>query len=176
MGKVSLLLDTLKPGDIFCTHSVGKISSIINAVQKIHSHDNEASYSHTGIIINKNGETLESLWTVRRGSLDRYLKKPILIGRHEKMNDQIANTALKIMSHYEGKHYPVHRLFFHLIPPVAKIVSTGKYMVCSELVSIFLFICRAQAYWKGITPDHIADMIRHYSSWKVIYEGVLSTA
>jgi hypothetical protein len=174
MDKTIMFIERLHPGDIFCTFSSGKLSSVINAVQKFHATDNEASYSHAGIITDSNGGTFESLWTIRRSSLDKYIDKPILIGRHKSMNKQLAETALRLMSDYEGQKYPVHRLFYYLCPPIAKYLSTGQYLVCSELVSTFLFICRAQTYWKGVTPDHIADMIQNYESYDVVYSGRLT--
>jgi hypothetical protein len=166
----------LQPGDIFCTHSSGKLGSAINFIQKFHAVDNESIFSHAGIITDGQGGTFESSWTIRRCSLEKYFGKPILIGRHKHMTEQLAKIALRLMADYEGRIYPVHRLFFHLAPPVAKHITTGRYLVCSELVSTFLYFCRVHKFWKGITPDHIADMISNYNTYDIIYSGEFTEA
>ena len=158
-------------GDIFCTRNPMWLGRAINAVQRFHAIDNESAYSHAGIIVGPSGRTFESLWTIRYAELANYTGKGVLIGRHVSMSPSIAAQGLRQLSAYEGRIYPFHRLIFHLIPPVAKYVSSGKFLVCSELVARFLWLCGLKSYWKGVNPDHIADWIRKYRDFEIVFEG-----
>ncbi|MBC2712071.1 MAG: hypothetical protein HGJ94_14125 [Desulfosarcina sp.] len=163
----------LKPGDIFCTRNPMWLGRAINSVQKFNSVDNESSYSHAGIIIDLH-LTFESLWTIKKGSLSAYEEKKVLIGRHTKMTQDLFEAGIAPVLKHEGQMYPVWRLVLHLIPPMAKYISNGKNPVCSELVAKFLAACGLLDSWKGRNPDHIADMIRKFRCFDVVFEGVLN--
>ena len=98
---------------------------------------------------------------------------PVLIGRHKAMTPSIAKQGIKQIMVHEGRIYPAHRLILHLIPPAAKYISTGQFLVCSELVSRFLWLCGVKSYWKGVNPDHIADWIRKFRDFEIVYQGNL---
>lgn len=163
----------LKTGDIFCTRNPMWLGRAINAVQRFHAIDNESTYSHAGIITDATGATFESLWTIRHSHLIEYENVGVLIGRHVSMSPSIARAALKQIAVYDGRIYPFHRLIFHLIPPAAKYISSGRFLVCSELAARFLWLCGLKPYWKGVNPDHIADWIRKYRDFEIVYEGNL---
>lgn len=93
---------------------------------------------------------------------------------------------------YEGKGYAGWRLILHALPFCSKI-GTGDFAVCSEIVGKFIsksgilisgkhvsdpavqeYLKTGESFfWKGRTPDDIADMIHNYKGWSVIFEGVL---
>ena len=163
------------PGDIFCTRNPMALGRAINAVQKFWSSDNESFYGHAGIICDQDGVTFESLWTIRYAKLDAYLGNQVLIGRHVFMTRAKFDMGMRGVSHHEGQIYPAWRLIFHLFPPAAKYISSGAFPVCSELACKFL--CKSglmpASRWKGKNPDHVADMIRKWRTWRVVYEGIL---
>ena len=35
-----------------------------------------------------------------------------------------------------------------------------------------LFGCGLLRYWKGVNPDHVADMFHNYKYWEIIYEDI----
>jgi hypothetical protein len=162
----------VRPGDVFCTANPMWLGRAINFVQKAYASDNEAKYSHAGIIVSKDFKTFESLWRIRESNLKEYQDKQILIGRHERMrSDLFLKTYPDFKSSYDQKMYPFWRLFYHMFPPMAKWFSTGKDMVCSELVFRFLVECGLCKYWKAKNPDHLADVIRNYKGWQIVFEG-----
>ena len=149
------------------------LGKAINALQKFWSADNESTYSHAGIILNKDGRTFESLRRIKKSKLKNYKGVKVLIGRHIKMDDWRFNIGWENIKHHKGQIYPYHRLLLHIIPPLAKYVSIGHFPVCSELVAKFLVGCRMLETWKGKNPDHIADMIRKWDDYEVVFEGEL---
>ena len=164
------LFPALKSGDIFCvTDPKGWISRIINAHQWLWSIDGESTYSHSGIITDKNGDTFEALYNgIRRSNIfTEYTGRPIIIGRVVGMDDAKFDERFAVVSKYEGKIYPYWRLFLHGIPFLAKFFHQAKLPVCSELVWMFSDLGNP---W-GITPDIAADRIRHWDEIDMIYEG-----
>ena len=157
----------LKPGDIFCTRNPMWLGRAINAVQWFWSQDGESKYSHAGIILDETGLTFESLWTIRRSHLDAYRGVEVLIGRDIGMTEsRFFQCWLRVMDH-EGQWYPGWRLLLHLLPPVSKLSVTGR-PVCSELTWKFV----DGKNFMGVNPDTIADRIRQWHRFDVIYEGV----
>lgn len=164
----------LKPGDIFCTRNPMWLGRAINGVQRFWSSDGESKYSHAGIILNSDGLTLEALWTIREQNLfSAYAGCQVLIGRHVNMNPEAFREGMIAVNKYRGRWYPFHRLVFHLFPPAAKYISTGRYVVCSELAAKFLVAAKCMRQWRGKNPDHLADMIRKWRTWDVVSEGAL---
>lgn len=164
----------VRPGDIFCTRNPMWLGRAINAVQKFWSSDNESVYSHSGIIIDTAGTTLESLWTIREQNIeDAYSGSGVIIGRHKLMTRKAFEEGLKCVMKHKGQIYPFHRLIFHLFPPAAKYISTGGFPVCSELACKFLAAAGLLNSWKGKNPDHVADMIRRWRMWDIVFEGIL---
>jgi hypothetical protein len=161
----------LKAGDIFVSQNPMMLGIIINAVQKFWSADNQSEYSHAGIIINPNGETFESLYTIRRSHIDKYTGKKVMIARHTAMTDQLFTHGFSQIIKHDGQIYPYHRLPLFLVPFLAKYISTGLFPVCSELVCKFLVKCGLRENWSGVNPDHIADMMKG-RVWMVVFAGL----
>lgn len=167
----------IKEGDVFCTNDPRPgLSTCINFLQKLWDVDNRSSYSHAGIITDVGGNTFEALWTVKRQNIFiDYKDKDVLIGRVVDMDSSKFDTGMRKVLKYEGNIYPFYRLFLHMLPPLAKYVSTGRYLVCSELVGKFLKYSGAGkghlTYYKGLNPNSISDMIRKWDVWEVVFEG-----
>lgn len=164
----------LRPGDIFCTRNPMMLGRIIMAIERMNSVDNNAQYSHAGIIMGPTATTFEALWTNRRNGLfNSYAGERVLIGRNHLMTKEAYDKGWKNVSEFEGRWYAFHRLPLNLIPPLAKFFSTGHCAVCSELAAMFLVGAGLMEYWRGVNPDHITDMIQHFKEWTVVFEGIL---
>lgn len=166
----------LKRGDIFCSKNPMWIGSAINIAQKFWSSDNESEYGHAGIIISTDGDTFESLWTIRQNHLDSYKGNKVLIGRAIWPSQDDQDYAIqRVRIDHEGQIYPIWRLIFHLFGPLAKYISSGKFPVCSELTVKKAILAGVTAWgstWKGKNPDHVADAIRRWDAYEVIFEGI----
>lgn len=169
---------TLQPGDIFCTRNPMWLGRAISTVEKWQSKDNNAEYSHAGIITNPTGATVEALWTIKKSTLSPYAKDKILLGRWDGMDQPSFLKGMLGINKHMGDAYPFWRLIFHLIPGAAKHISTGNFAVCSELTCKFLLSagCAEIGDWKGWNPDDVADMIKKWKAFSIIYEGVLCDA
>jgi len=172
----------LQPGDVFCvTGSMRGVSWLIRLAEKFWSTDNKASYGHAGIILDQSGKTFEVLWTARQSDLSSYSGQEIIIARptvlygtHIPISPKAVQDTLKtIIDVTQGLPYPVHRLFLHLVPPLAKYASLGRWKVCSELVAEYLKQLGARPFIaSGVNPDTLADMFVEWKNFDVIYEGV----
>jgi len=171
----------LRPGDIFCSGNIsGKksfLSSGIRTMEKFWSLDNEATYGHSGIILDASGNTLESLWTIKRQNLFKdYNNGSIIVGRHLSMTPESFNKGYAVVANHEGDFYPSWRLFLFLVmPPLAKYLHFTGMPVCSEYSSKFLHFsdcCGFESYW-GLNPDCLADRIRKWKDFYIVFEGVL---
>lgn len=170
----------LQPGDVFCVRGNGLIPWLIVATEKFWSIDNEARYGHSGIITSAAGETIEALWVVEPGHLDRYTGHHMLIARptmtiyrDSMLSDKSKAFALELISKHLGRWYPLWRIGLHLIPPAAKYLASGRWLVCSELVAKYLTILAARHLpYSGVSPDTLADEWRNFRNIDVIYEGV----
>lgn len=169
---------TLKRGDVFCVSgNMGLISSVIKIVQRFWSTDDDADYAHAGIILGESGLTLEALWTVSMSNLTAYKGKQVIIARPvlTLQGAPVTNTegAIEEALSHLGCGYPVWRLMLNLIPPLGKYVSSGKFLVCSELQAFYLYHCgvRPKPY-TGVNPDTLADEYRRWKAYDVIFEGV----
>jgi hypothetical protein len=164
----------LQAGDIFCTANPMMIGRLIMAIERANSIDNDASYSHAGIIMGPAATTFEALWTTRRNGLfNSYAGEKVLIGRNLRMTRERFDAGWKHVEGFEGRWYPFHRLPLNLVPPLAKLFASGHCAVCSELAAMFLVGAGLLEYWAGVNPDNITDMIQHFREWEVIFEGVL---
>ena len=163
----------LTHGDVFLSKNPMWLGKVINFIQRIWSKDSHSIYSHAGVILDESGRTFESLWTVKSQNLFKaYAGQEVLIARHKDMNPKRVFVALKYIHNIHDKDfYPFYRLFFHLLPPLAKI-STGS-VVCSELVALFLEKCGLMGWHNGCNPDNLHDMVKFHKGWSVIFEGRL---
>lgn len=162
----------IRQGDIFCSSSkTGVISKLINACQWFWSIDGEATYSHSGIITTHSGTTVEALWNgVRKDNLfTRYAGSQVIIGRMVGCTEEDFFSGYQRILKYMGKEYPYWRLALHIIPPLAKFFHTIDIPVCSELT--WTFVGKGEPW--GITPDIVADRIRNWDLFEVVFEGEL---
>jgi hypothetical protein len=154
------------------------LGKAINFVQKLKSVDNESTYGHAGIILSPQGETFESLWTIRKNHLDEYNGCKVLIGRAIWPSQDDQNKAIaKVISDHEGMRYPWWRLPLHMIG-LAKFISVGIFPVCSELTvkkEIESGVTAWGSRWAGKNPDHVADAIRRWDAYEPIFEGIWNT-
>lgn len=171
----------LRPGDEFATRNPMALGAIINFVQRAKSVDNEATYSHTGIIISDEGATLEALWTIKSQNIwDAYKGQQVLIVRNEHMSPWVFAAGYRKIRKHIGQWYPAHRLVLHLLG-VAKWIHWGR-VVCSELTAKFEVGCAeylGQDYpsgflrtWYGVNPDDLTDRWRIGRCFNIVFEGV----
>ena len=162
----------LRPGDVFCTANPWMLGKIILWTQRLWSSDNEALYSHAGIIDSPAGTTFEALWRVRHAHLSDYEDKPIVIARPRAPQEKIEARLDMLKERFEGKRYPLHRLAMHILPPVAKL-GTGNFVVCSELVAVYLWMLGLRhKQYLGTNPDTLADEWRQGYCCDVLFEGI----
>jgi hypothetical protein len=172
----------LKTGDVFCVHgNMGFVSAGIRCAERFWSKDNEATYGHAGIITDPMGNTLEALWTVKESNINKYkgtrliIARPLYTNSYKKITEsqkKLSITAVK--SKHHGQFYPLHRLAFHLVPPLAKYAHLGSRVVCSELVAKYLYLIGARhAVYSGTNPDTLADEWRRWKQFEIIAEGIL---
>ena len=158
----------LLPGDIFCTRNPMSLGRAIVVVQKFWSSDNQARYSHAGIIIGRPGITFEALWTNKKQDLFKaYAGEEVLIGWHDDMTLERFKAGWDRIKGSEGNIYPLWRIVFHVIPPLAKYLCSGNFKVCSERTGEFIDgtgIYPDGYFWKGKTPDNLADMIHRWKN------------
>ncbi len=171
----------LQTGDVFCVQgNMGAVSSMIRLAERIWSRDNQAVHGHAGIIRNSIGETLEALWTVKESHLDEYRGKQVIIYRPVQDLDgafidpaYLAKAYGDLLEEHLGRWYPVHRLALHLVPPLAKYISTGRWLVCSELVAKYLWLIDARDLpYTGVNPDTLADEWRYYFNFQEVFSGI----
>ena len=160
----------LMPGDFFCTSFQGNLlARLILAGEKFHAKDNQAELSHSGILIDANGTTLEALWTVTSQNIWKaYGDVKLLIGRHDGMTYERYVMGRHKINKKVGSWYPVWKLPLFLFPWITKYlpISAG---VCSELTMNFLYHCGLVTTWRGWTPDDVADFIVRDKRVKIIY-------
>ena len=161
----------LKPGDLFLTNSTNIISKSINFIQRWWSLDNKSTYSHAGIIVDKTGKTFEAKFKgLIYSNINEISKKSdLLIVRHSFMSETIFNKSFERLKYHTGMMYPFHRLFLHIIPPLAKIFAKDK-AVCSELVGQLLYQAEFLYYWKGINPDDLHEIFLNWKHFEIIHK------
>jgi hypothetical protein len=83
--------------------------------------DSSSTFTHAGIILDKEGTTFEALWSLRKRNFFEALKgDTVIVGRNKNMTVDNFNKGWKAIKKYEGKFYPVFRLSLFLFPPLAK--------------------------------------------------------
>lgn len=171
----------MRRGDFFCSANIGGKSSFlsrnITRAERWWAKDNEASYGHSGIILNDSGDTMEALLTIKRQNIFAdYMDTRVLIGRHIGMNKLRFERAYAAIRNYEGRLYPGWRLaFFLFCPPLAKFIHFAGMPVCSEFAGYFGHLAELEefnTYW-GLNPDDLADMIRKWDCFAVVFEGII---
>lgn len=168
----------LLPGDVFGVRSPGVLGKGIRFVEWVQSPDWEATYNHSGIILDEQGRTFEALWRIREASLKEYEGRQVIIARYLGRTERRVEMALAaIRAKYAGRGYPFWRIGLYLIPYMAKFASTGKYGVCSEVTAEYLYFLGARhKHWPGANPDMLADEWRRWQVYEVIFEGRLEVS
>lgn len=168
----------VQPGDIFLTASNQLFGRGIRFVERMFSLDRDAKYNHSGIILAGDGETLESLWTVKRQNLYRdYAGRPVLVARCNQVTQYGLEKAMQSVLSREGTFYPFLRIPLHVLG-LAKWLH-WKPVVCSELVVSFLDAatcetgCGEFRHWYGWTPDHLHDAVRTWRMFETVFDGVM---
>ena len=166
---------SIMQGDFFGVQTDG-IGVGIRFFERIWSSDNKAIYNHSGLILDSKGTTLEALWKVKSQNLyDAYEGSQIIIARFTGDGFRTADDALKmIKDEYSNKWYPVWRIPLHMIPCFAKLNYFGL-AVCSELAAKYAWLRGARhEQWPGTNPDTLADEWKHWKTYQIIFEGILS--
>ncbi|MDX9820633.1 MAG: hypothetical protein RBT20_01765 [Syntrophales bacterium] len=172
----------LQAGDEFATRNPMALGSVINFVQRAKSVDNASEFTHAGMIVGGDGNTLEALWTVKNQNLwEAYRGERVLIVRNINMTPEVYAAGYGKIERHIGQWYPVHRLLLHLLH-LAKWVHWDR-LVCSELVAKFETGCaeclgldKASGFMRnyyGVNPDDLADRWRESRYYQVVFEGVL---
>jgi len=166
----------LQPGDVFGTENPMLLGTIIKAIERVNSSDGESVYSHSGIIQNEKGKTLEALWRVSEKSFfQEYSGKNVIIARPKADHEKKLLAIDILRRQYLGRMYPFWRLPFHILPPVARFLTwKERWLVCSELVAKFEYQvgCRHDQV-TGANPDMLADEWHMWRNFDVIFEGKL---
>jgi hypothetical protein len=166
----------IRPGDVFASRNPQGLGSAILLAQKLKSMDGEATYGHTGFLMDVAGTTFEALWTIKSQSLwGAYKGSQVLIARWNGMDLTHYCRGYAAVCDQRGRTYPFYRLLLHLIG-LPKIHVDGQ-EVCSELTAHFLVAAGAPIMsgkrWAGVTPDYLVDEWRISKHFDVIFEGTL---
>ena len=163
----------LNPGDFFCTNNPAWFGKGIRFIENFWSRDVNIDYSHSGIITDNTGKTIEALTRVKVNSLDAYKDEKVIIGRWVGMSADAYQKGLSAIKDDIGDIYPAWRLLFFMTG-TAKWASVGKFEVCSELVCKFLIGAGFTLIetWKGQDPQDVADMIHKWKDIMIVFEGV----
>lgn len=161
----------VKRGDVFLSKNPMWLGRVINWAQSWNAEDRTSEYSHAGIILNTEGKTLESLWTVKSQNLwEAYGGGQVLIVRPTELSANDKNTGLCAIKSHIGQFYPFYRCLLLLYPPLARRITFNR-IVCSELVCKYLAAAGMDVVWQGKTPDNIHDKVVDSKQWEIIYEG-----
>jgi hypothetical protein len=171
----------IQAGDIVCTtYSMDSenpnvlqwlLSLGIRQVQCFNDIDGKAFYTHTFFMVD-HCTTFEALWTYKNQNLyERYSGQQILVGRPKDLNKSDFYLAYYYLyKKYAGRRYPALKLpLFLLCPRLVKYLPSKP--VCSELTAKMLCKTGIMDHCNGVTPSYIADMIRNWGAFDIIYEG-----
>jgi hypothetical protein len=171
----------IQAGDVVCTtYSMDSenpnllqwlLSLGIRQVQCFNDIDGKAFYTHTFFMVD-HCTTFEALWTYKNQNLyERYAGQQILIGRPKELKKSDFYLAYYYLYRkYNGQRYPALKLPLFLLCPRLLKYLPGK-PVCSEKVLKMLYLTKITDHWRGGTPSYVADMIRNWRSFDIIYEG-----
>ena len=161
----------LKAGDCFVVRGDTSLSYLIRVFGNFWSSDGECTFNHAGIILDREGNTFESLNRIGIYNLEIYKGKQILIVRHKKMTSARFLDGFASVNHLNGVIYPWWRLALHLFH-LARFFNRSGIPVCSELVGMFENGAGLRKVFWGLTPDNLADEWRISKHYEIVYEGV----
>ena len=166
-------------GDFFTAVSPGILGKGISGIQKLRTIGMPTSFTHGGLFLDE--ETIfESLWRVQRSSVWDYEGKEFLVGRWQGMTDEKFDIAWKTLKKYEGKWYPVPRLFmFMFFPIMVQLVAPSRWLglgffadvVCTELEGLGMKLSGFSVFdeYMGMMPARVANIIRRDIDVEVIH-------
>ncbi len=163
-------------GDCFAVRSPGIIGTGISYFQLLTSHDGESTFSHTGIITDEQGGTIEAKRRIIEQNLfDAYGGSRMLIVRPDARDFVIDAALSRIERQHLGQVYPAWRIGLHMLGWPAKYISAGgRFVVCSELNAKYLwYIGNRHHQYLGTTPDILADEWRNYRNYTTIFDSIL---
>lgn len=171
----------LCPGDEFAARHPTPLGSLINLAQAAKAVDNESLYTHTGIVTDPYGSTVEAFWTVKSRNLwEAYRGARVLIVRNMNMQPDVYAAGFEKIRKHLGQWYPVHRLLLHALG-LAKWIHWGR-IVCSELTAKFETGCaeflgpdKTSGFMRnyyGVNPDNLVDRWKISRYYTTVFEGV----
>jgi hypothetical protein len=167
----------LKPGDLFCTENPQALGKLIRLAEALPWRDAHKSvYSHSGVITDNTGNTVEELWTLCANNLSSYEGKQVIILRWKGMNEDAFGNGAGIAFQNLYEPYPFYRLILMLLPNAMKIMKAGKNAVCSERAFEFLFGSGWKGTpkittWKDQDPQALADLASD-TDFEKPFEGI----
>jgi hypothetical protein len=173
----------LCPGDEFAARNPQAFGNLINFIQKAKSVDDESLYTHTGIITDPYGTTLESSWRVTSQNLwEAQRGRRVLIVRNINMTLPVYTAGFNKIRKHIGQWYPVPRLLLHLVG-LAKWIHWDM-VVCSELTAKFETGCseylgpdKTSGFMRnhyGVNPDNLVDRWKISRYYTTVFEGVVA--
>lgn len=171
----------LQPGDCLLVASNGIFGSAIRQAQglidRVKGETDPVPYNHAAIII-YGVRTLESLSTIRTGSVDDYQGQRAMVIRHRGMTESASQRGFSSTFHHIGKRYPFWRLGLFLLG-LARPLHFLDWPVCSELVAQFIKGAGLQLgfnneCWAGVSPEMLEDAARDENGqFEIVWEGVV---
>lgn len=162
---------TLQPGDRFYVHNKGCVPDLINIFQAFKSKDKKSEFSHSGLIIDWNGQSAESRKKINMYHINDFVGCPIMIVRDNKMTPEKFIEGWAYVRKHLGKTYPVLRLGLFAIGMADKI--HWEHPVCSEFVSKFDVGAWLRHEWWGLSPDNLADEARdNPTRYQILFKGI----
>lgn len=160
-------------GCVFGSSNPMWLGRAINAIQWLWSKDSESRYSHTGLFIDNEGTTFESLSTARSQDFYKAYKDDKVIIARPLCDEKVIDLALIEILKHKGQFYPYWRLIFHIIPPVAKVGVLDR-LVCSELVAKYEWLLGVRhGQYRSTNPDSLVDEWIRWKAFEIIFEGIV---
>ena len=158
------------------------LGAAINFFQAARAVDDESEYTHTGILTDPHGATLEALWTIKSQNLwEAYRGEKVLIVRNINMVPEVYGAGFEKIRSHIGQWYPIHRLLLHAIG-LAKWIHWSR-IVCSEFTAKFECGCaeclgndKASGFFRnyyGVNPDNLVDRWRESRYYTTVFEGIV---
>ena len=171
-----------KRGDFFCTvNPSASLGKSITLVQKYRTVGIPSKSNHSGWFLDED-TVFESMWQIQQSNVWKaHEGRDFLVGRWTGMTDEKFDRAWEFMQQFEGKYYPIPRLFMYLLTPIwvqliapTSVISFGLFssMVCSELAGRAMSHAGFEVFkgWRGMMPAHIANIIRRDKDVEIVYE------
>ena len=187
---------TLEPGMKFCSTSVGTDGGVFESAlarliiwgQVSHSKDKKAEYTHVGHIENSDGATWEARLYYGEYHIDDYIGSKVLIGISRDMTPEAYKKGMthqyrrfpfkRTLYGLNGKLYPIVSLVLMVFKWLSALRGFSGKPVCSEAAFINeMFAGRPDIKemintYKNRTPDDMADAIKNWRVFEVVYEGI----